>query len=126
MRYSNLEKWRESMKAHDHIRWAYQDDKLLDSILTQLKEYRAIQEPDSYIYILTNDSSVERDLRISNRIAKFLTDTDIFEGNTMRVCGDYCIIITQDLSKLSCQHSYNPAFAKSMRNLMKYIRKSIA
>lgn len=127
MWYSNLEKRRESMKHYDNTWWGYQDHLLVWIILPELQSYwkKHTEQWDEYICLLSNDSSSEQALRIKNRTIKFLKNNTLFEWNTLRVCGDYSIVITQIAEKISCQHIYNPSFSKSMRILVQYIRNSI-
>lgn len=125
MWYTHLSSWRESMKKDDNIRWGYQDHELVTLILPQLEEYWGMKESDEYVKIITNDTSIEKNLNIHNRTVKFLQNHKIFTWNSLRVCGDYSILITQHNGKISMQHSLNPAFASSMKILIQYIRESI-
>lgn len=127
MWYSNLEKRRASMKLHDNTWWWYQDHLIVDIIRTELQEYwtSRLEKWDEYVCLLSNDSVSEQELNIANRHIKFLKDSSLFEWNTLWVCGDYSIVITQIGAKITSQHIYNPSFSKSMRILSQYIWHTI-
>lgn len=94
MLYQHLEDWRGAIAQTDYTWWGYQDHTFVEYYLPWLESYWKIKTEREKIKLLSNQASVEDDLKdkVPGRVIKPISPNFDFSSSVW-VCGDYIILV---------------------------------
>ena len=102
----SLGDWHSSMSERDNIWWGFQDDSFVAEYKEFLESYWRMKNKDQQIKIFSNESQLEKQLKIRNRFIRPFPAGFSFES-VFWVCGDYIIVI---------MHKNSPQYAFQLKD----------
>jgi hypothetical protein len=118
--WSSLPAWHESMLASDNIWWGYQDSEFVIKYKKFLEHYWSIKNPKQKIFIFSNQSLIERKLKIPNRIIRSIPKQ--FQLNSVFwLCGEYVITLMHQHSPPYAFQLKDPALSSNLRAIFQML-----
>lgn len=130
MLYDYTDIWIKSLADCGDKTWRwYQDHRFVELYLDWLERYWGKKIPDERIYLLTNKAPIEdivseKTQKQNQRIVKFVPAWFCFTS-TIRICGDYIVMIMAKEDKHYAFQINDTVFAANLREFFKMTRSMI-
>lgn len=102
----SLSDWHASMSERDNTWWGFQDDTFVTEYREFLESYWRMKNKDQQIKLFSNESQLEKSIKIRNRFIRPFPQGFSFES-VFWVCGDFIIVI---------MHRNSPQYAFQLRD----------
>lgn len=123
MLYENLVLWQTSMAQYDSTWWGYQDHTFVEHFLPFLEHSWEHRSPDEKIYLVSNVSTVEDQLRgrkIRSREIRSIPVLLEF-SSTIWILGDYILLIMTRNEPFYSFQIHDPVFAANLRSVFQLL-----